>query len=55
MTSSYLTFDFLYDLNIQCIQSLGTGHAHVQRITMQFLQQLTHNCLYTHTHGETSY
>ena len=27
MTSSYLTFDLRYYLNIQC---LGTGHAHVQ-------------------------
>ena len=30
MTSSCLTFDLRYDLNIQCIQSLITVHTHVQ-------------------------
>ena len=30
MTSSFFTFDLRYDLDIQCIHSLGTGHAHVQ-------------------------
>ena len=30
MTSSFFTFDFRYDFDIQCIHSLGTGHAHVQ-------------------------
>ena len=30
MTSSYLTFDLRCDLNIQCVQSLNTGCAHVQ-------------------------
>ena len=30
MTSSCLTFDLRYDLNIQCIQSVYNGHAHVQ-------------------------
>ena len=30
MTSICLTFDLRYDLNIQRIQSLGTGHAHVK-------------------------
>ena len=30
MTSSCLTFDLRYVLDIQRIQSLGTGHPHVQ-------------------------
>ena len=30
MSSPCLTFDLLYDLNIQGIQSLGTDHACVQ-------------------------
>ena len=30
MTSSCLTFDLQYNHRIQHIQSLGTGHAHVQ-------------------------
>ena len=30
MTPSYLTFDLRCELNIQGIQSLNTGHAHVE-------------------------
>ena len=30
MTSStYLSFDMRYDLNIQCVQSLNTGHGQI--------------------------
>ena len=30
MMSSYLTFDLRYDPNIQCVQGLITGYAHVK-------------------------